>query len=218
MSAWAEYLHLMIVLIAIVDIPGNLPMFLQRTGAMTRAERQQTALTAAVATAAILLVFAFFGETILETFGITIAAFKILGGLVILLMALEMLGLMGDPSVDHGGSGDSPVAVGVFPMAVPLFAGPGAISAVMVFAHHSPEGAGPGALSVLAHDAVLGAVIVSVAVLILLGLVAASRLDRFLTPLVQDVLNRLLGIIVGALGVEFMLEGVAAFFPALTGA
>lgn len=215
MTAWAEYLHLLVVLVAIVDIPGNLPMFLQCTGAMSRAQRMVTAVTAAIATALILTVFAFFGETILGTFGITIAAFKILGGLVILLMALEMLGLMGDPSSDHSGNSDNPVAVGVFPMAVPLFAGPGSISAVMVFAHYDPMSAETAPIGFLAHEMVVAAVILTVAVLILLGLAAASRLDRFLTPLVQDVLNRLLGIIVGALGVEFILEGIAEFFPGL---
>lgn len=211
---WAEYLHLLIALSAIVDIPGNLPMFLQRTGGMSSAARATTALTAAIATAAILVLFALFGEAILGTFGITIHAFKILGGLVILLMALEMLGLMGDPSADHGGTGENPVAIGIFPMAVPLFAGPGAISAVMVFAHLDPAQGAATTQGILVHDLILVGVILGVAVLILTGLLAAGALSRFLTPLVQDVLNRLLGIVVGALGVEFILEGLAAFFPA----
>ncbi|MEL7117386.1 MAG: MarC family protein [Pseudomonadota bacterium] len=213
MTAWSEYVHLLVALVAIVDIPGNLPMFLQRTANMTAGQRGITAITAAIATALILGVFAMFGETILGAFGITIEAFKILGGLVILLMALEMLGLMGDPSTDHGGAQDSPIAVGIFPMAVPLFAGPGAISAVMVFAHFSAEDAVFVGETLLLHELIVLAVIGTVSVLILIGLVAAGAFSRFLTPLVQDVLNRLLGIIVGALGIEFILEGIRDFFP-----
>ncbi|MEM9499004.1 MAG: MarC family protein [Pseudomonadota bacterium] len=215
MTLWADYVHLLIALVAIVDIPGNLPMFLQRTGHLNAAGRVTTAITASVATLLILLVFAFAGPAILASFGITVEAFKILGGLVILIMALEMLGLRGDPARDHGGSQNSPVAIGIFPMAVPLFAGPGAISAVMVFVHLDPFAGAETHPNNVDHQMIVAGVVLTVSVLILLGLLAASALSRFLTPLVQDVLNRLLGIIVGALGIEFILEGLAAFYPVL---
>lgn len=83
------YVKLLIALIAIIDVPGNIPVFLQQTTKMTRAGQLSTGLVAAVTTAAILLAFAFFGETILDAFGVTIEAFKIFGGLVILLIALK---------------------------------------------------------------------------------------------------------------------------------
>jgi multiple antibiotic resistance protein len=206
-----EYAKLLIALLAIVDIPGNVPLFLQQTARFSTTDRLTVSLTTGVTAGAILLAFAFFGEAVLATFGITIAAFRILGGIVILLIALDMLGFVGseDPSSQPFGGDDNstPVAVGIFPLAVPLFAGPGAIATVMVYAHedfHSD------------HDLIVGAVIVTAAVAIIIGLVAASFVGRFVGSLAQKVLNRLLGMIVGSLGIEFIIEGIADFFPGLT--
>ena len=204
MIDWDEYLKLFVALLAIVDVPGNVPMFLQQTSGFDAWRRNLTAITAGLATAVILMAFAFQGDVLLEAFGITIEAFKILGGIVILLIALDMLGLLGDH--EEGGTErrpSHPVAVGIFPMAVPLFAGPGAISMMMVYAHrdfHSD------------HDLIVGLLAGAVSAAIVLGLLMASVLSRLITPLMQSVLNRLLGIIVGALGVEFILEGIADFF------
>lgn len=201
----ANLIKLSIALIAIVDIPGNVPMFLQQTGPMTGKERRVTAFVSAIATVIILIVFANFGETILSSFGITIDAFRVLGGIVVLLIALDMLGLLGEGTVNYGAADTpTPVLVGIFPMAVPLFAGPGAITAVMIYAHEAeahPE-----------HHIHVSSVIVIVGIAILLGLLAASLLARLISPVAQAVLNRLLGMIVGALGVEFILEGLQGFF------
>jgi multiple antibiotic resistance protein len=123
-----------------------------------------------------------------------------------------MLGFVGSEDPNSQPSGDdnsTPVAVGIFPLAVPLFAGPGAIATVMVYAHedfHSD------------HDLIVGGVIVTAAVAIIAGLVAASFVGRFVGSLTQKVLNRLLGMIIGSLGIEFMIEGIAAFFPGLASA
>lgn len=203
MIDWPEYVKLLVALVAIVDIPGSVPLFLQQTGAMSAAKRRIAALTAGLATAAVLFVFAFFGEIVLEAFGITLPAFKLVGGIVILIIALEMLGLWsGGESVADGG-GDHPVAVGIFPMAVPLFAGPGSISAVMVYAHEDLNSS---------HDLILALLIGAVALAITVGLMAAGLLASVIGPLTQVVMNRLLGMIVGALGVEFILEGAGEFF------
>ena len=201
-----EYLKLAVALIAIVDIPGNVPLFLQQTQGMSAAQKRVAAVSAGVATAAILFVFAFAGDVVLEAFGITIDAFKVVGGLVILLIALDMLGLITAGALTmEAEEGAHPVAIGIFPLAVPLFAGPGAISAVMVYAHeefHSD------------HDLIVGLLILSVAVAIVAGMTGAAVVSHLIGPLTQSVINRLLGMIVGALGVEFILEGVAGFLAA----
>ena len=211
MATWAEYLHLFAVLIAMVNVPGNLPMFLERTQDSSPSERRTVAVTAALATGTVLLVFAFAGEGILGSLGISLAAFKVLGGVVILLIALDMLGFLGERSADQGRTADNPVEVGIVPMAIPVFAGPGAISTVMVYTHKEADPS----LTPFSNDLMVAAVIVLVAAIILAGLIAASALSRFLTPLVQHVLSRVLGMVVGALAVEFILEGLAAFFPHL---
>jgi multiple antibiotic resistance protein len=209
MIYWSEYAKLLIALVAIVDVPGNLPMFLKQTEGFTQTERRLTAITAGVTTAAILLLFALMGETILYVFGITIEAFKIVGGLVILLMALEMLGLIGNRTDSYDTMGQNhPISIGIFPMAVPLFAGPGAISAVVVYAHENFHSS---------HDLIVGSVIATVSLIIIVGLFAAAAVGRVLGPVTQSVISRLLGIIVATMGVEFMVEGMAAAFPNLVG-
>lgn len=204
----AEYLKLLIALIAIIDVPGNVPMFLQQTAQFSSMERIVTAIAAATATCLILLVFAFFGEMVLSTFGITIAAFKVLGGIVVLLIALDMLGLMGDSQdpADSAPSKHAAVSIGIFPLAIPLFAGPGAITVVMVYAHkefHSH------------HDLIVILVVVSASIILCASLLLAGLLGHFIGRIAQMVLNRILGMIVGALGAEFILEGLAEFFPRL---
>lgn len=199
---WPEFIKLTIALIAVIDIPGTVPIFLQQTGPMSPGARRLTALVAGVATAAVLLVFANFGELILSTLGITIDAFRILGGIVMLLIALEMLGLIGDP---HGSyrvaEHPNAIATGIFPMAVPLSAGPGAITAVMIYAHQADVSD--------SHDAHVSLIILVVSACVAAGLFMVSLVGHLIGQTAQTVLNRLLGMIVGALGVEFILEGVA---------
>ncbi len=202
-----EYVKLIIALLAILDLPGNIPMFLQQTLRFSLGGRLVAALTAGVAAGVILLTFALFGDALLTSFGITLPAFKILGGLVILLLALEMLGLRTDTlELETDDDEANPIAIGIFPLAVPLLAGPGAIATVMVYAHekfHSD------------HDLIVASVIATASATIILVFSAASLAGRFIGPVSQRVMNRLLGMVVGALGVEFMLEGVAAFFPGI---
>ena len=209
MSLPSEYVQFLIALLAIVDIPGNVPMFLRQTEGFTTAERRVTALAAGAATASVLLLFVFMGETILEVFGISIEAFKIVGGLVILVMAFQMLGLVGgDTDGSRGNRLQQPVAVGIFPMAIPLLAGPGAMSAVLVYAHHDYH---PG------HDLIISSVIVTVSLLIVVSLTAASFVGHLLGPVTQSVISRLLGIIVATMGIEFLIDGLSTAFPNLTG-
>lgn len=207
-----EYFKLLVALIAIIDVPGSIPIFLQQTARLSQTDQRITALSAGIATAMILTLFALLGQSLLGLFGITLAAFKILGGIVVLLIALDMLGLIGEPdsASEPRPGAQHPVAIGIFPLAVPLFAGPGAITAVMVFGVEEFSDH-----DVLHHDLVVLSVIAIAALTVGVGLTIATTLSRFIGPVTQIVLNRLLGMIVGALGVEFILEGLAEFFPAL---
>jgi len=200
MFDWAEYLQFLIVLIAIIDVPGNIPVFLQQTTRMTNVERRLTAVYSGIATFLVLVVFAFLGELVLKSFGISLADFKILGGLVILFFSLEMLGLI---KLSSAGTDDCqmnrPLQIAIFPLAIPLFAGPGAISVVLVYAHHDFQSS---------HDLIVAALVLGVSVAVALGMLAASFLSYFIGPTVQLVMNRLLGMLVGALGIEFIATGV----------
>jgi MarC family membrane protein len=201
----AEYFKLFVALVAIVDIPGNIPVYLQQTEKFAKAEMRIAAISAGIATGTVLLFFALLGELLLATFGITLAAFKILGGIVIIAIALELLGIIKTAATtDAIDVGQNPVAVGIFPLAVPLFAGPGAIAAVIAYGHEHFHAQ---------HDLIMTLVIMTVATAVAAGLLAANAISRYLSDTAHKVMNRLLGIVVGSLGVEFILEGIAAFFP-----
>lgn len=200
MFDWAEYLQFLIVLVAIVDVPGNVPIFLQQTQEMSVTERRLTAVYSGFATFLVLGLFAFLGELILRVFGVSLADFKILGGMVILLMALEMLGLVETPSLGRdNGQVINPLATAVFPLTIPLFAGPGAISTVLIYSHQDFHSH---------HDLIVGALLVGVAVAVAIGMLAASLLSSIIGPTAQLVMNRILGMLVGALGIEFIATGI----------
>ncbi|MEM1130035.1 MAG: MarC family protein [Pseudomonadota bacterium] len=201
MDHFSAMIKLTIALIAVVDVITVVPIFLSVTDGMTNAQRRVTALVAGGTAAVILVAFAQAGETILATFGISIDAFRVLGGIVILLMALQMLGLLAEDTSDTGSSGTAnPIAVGIFPMAIPLAAGPGAISAVMIFAHQNevhPD-----------WNNHISLVVLVVTGLLTLVLLTATTLSNLITPLMNTIMNRLFGMIVGAMGVEFILTGL----------
>ncbi|MEM1130036.1 MAG: MarC family protein [Pseudomonadota bacterium] len=209
MDHFPELLKLTIAMIAVVDITSTIPVFLKHTANMGGAQRRMTAIVAGVTTALILLVFAQAGEVILETFGISIDAFRVLGGLVLLIMALEMLGLTGQPDSDiSSGPMPDPIVTGIFPMAIPLSAGPGTVSAVMIYAHQNeihPD-----------WNNHISWVIVFVSILLTLALMTAALLASVITPVIQTVMNRVFGMIVGAMGVEFILDGLEGHMQAFT--
>jgi len=197
---WAEYVQFLIVLVAIVDVPGNVPIFLQQTQEMSAGERRMTALLSGIATFFILLFFAFAGELVLVAFGISLADFKVLGGIVIVILALEMLGLITLSSSQSTESNlKTPLSIAVFPLAIPLFAGPGAISMVLVYAHSD---------FISNYDVIVSALVLGVSVAVTVGMLAASFLSHIIGPTAQLVLNRVLGMLVGALGIEFIATGV----------
>ena len=202
MELYTEYLMLLATLLAIIDIPGNIPIYLQQTEGMNSRQHTVVAWTAAIVTCLILLSFGFFGNHILKAFSISIAAFKVTGGIIVLYIAFQMVGLAHEPQM-HSGQGPArrnPVQVGIFPLALPLFAGPGAIATVIASATNDSHDL---------HQLLVFATIVSASGLLLLGLLLAGLAERFFSSLSKDIMNRLFGVLVGALGIEFILEGLS---------
>src|SRR5512134_2009049 len=141
--AWPEYTRFTIALLAIVDPLAAIPLFLQLTDGYTTRERKRTARVTALAVFGVLAGAALAGEAILGAFGTSLAAFRVGGGIVLLLMAISMLTAEPDrtrhtPEEDLASRDKASVAV--VPLGVPLLAGPGAISAVILQAN---GGAGP---------------------------------------------------------------------------
>jgi multiple antibiotic resistance protein len=186
-------------LFVVIDPPGLVPMFIALTIGMSPERRRAMALRACIIAAVLLMLFGIAGEAILGFVGISMPAFRIAGGILLFLTALDMLferrtqrreGQQADP--DHDPS--------VFPLATPLIAGPGAIASMILLVGESGgDWAGTGAVIGL----MLGMIAVTYAFLL-----ASPPLERMLGRTGTIVITRLLGMLLAALSVQFVIDGV----------
>jgi len=195
-----ELVRAIIAVLAISNPVGAVPLFLSLTETRDAGERRQAALRASIAVFVILTLAAFGGRIVLATFGISIPAFRAAGGLVILLMGLEML--RGSPTrVQHEGTTDVDDAI-VVPLAMPLIAGPGAITTVITLTTQSPGWRGQVQASV--------AVAVTTAVLFV-TLLSSNWIGERITARGQRIFLRFMGLILVSIGAELLLTGVRTF-------
>jgi len=199
---WPELVKFFAALFAIMNPVGSMPIFLSATEGKSPAERARIALVAAAAVAVILTVCALVGTQILAAFGISIAGLRTAGGLIILSIAYSLLHAR--PSgMHHGGEADSGAQENpaIYPLAMPLLAGPGAIATVIVFAH--------GAHGAHRGSAYLGLIVVIVvmAVLQFLGMRLAVPASRILGEGGMNIITRIMGIILAAIAVEMVFGG-----------
>ncbi len=209
MTLYDATLNAFVTLLVTIDPPGLAPLFLVVTQGMNRAERMQVALRASIISFATLALFALAGTAILAVFGITLPAFRVAGGLLLFYIAFEMIFERRhdrkERSADTAITKDHVRNVAVFPLAIPLIAGPGAISA-SVLASGTMAGLG---------GAVLIVAIIAVCIAITwLFLVLADRIDLYLGETGRSILTRLLGVILAALAVQFVADGVRALMAA----
>ena len=194
-------------MIVIIDPFAIGPMFLALTPGMTPVQRRRIAWRGVFIAGLILLVFAAFGEAVLGFIGISMPAFRVAGGILLFLTALEMLfdrrtkrreQNTTDPDHDPDDHDDP----SVFPLAIPLIAGPGAIASVILLTGEKP--------GVEGFITVMG---ITFAVLVLMGLTmqASGYLERALGKVGINVITRLLGMLLAALSVQFVLDGLSAF-------
>lgn len=206
-AAVIEYfLSALTTLMVTVDPPGLAPIFLSLTLGMTTPERRAVAVRATLIAGAIMLGFAFFGQPLLGALGIGLPAFRIAGGLLLFYIAFEMIfQLRGQrkSSVARTAIDEDHIRnISAFPLAIPLMAGPGTITATMLIAGAARgDGMKLGALTL-----VIGIVALSC----LLVFLVAERLSKLLGVTGNLVLTRLLGVILAALAVQFVIDGVKA--------
>lgn len=193
-----------VTLFVIIDPLGLAPLFVALTTGETAARRRTIALTACLVAAGVLTVFGIFGDTVLAFAGISMPAFRVAGGALLFLTALDMLFEKRTKRREgQGEAADHDNDPSVFPLAIPLIAGPGAIATMILLASQ-----GDGDLTwMLSIHLVMVAVLVVTFVLFL----AAGVLERVLGPLGINVITRLLGMLLAALSVQFILDGLAAF-------
>ncbi|MDA8165503.1 MAG: YchE family NAAT transporter [Desulfobacteraceae bacterium] len=207
---WKEYLKFFIGLIAIVNPLGAIPIFIALTAGLDRSDRRRVSRMASVAVAAILLAALLVGEAILRFFGISIPSFQVAGGLLILLMAISMM--HGRPSrvqqtEEEARDAEEMDSVAVMPLGIPLLAGPGAISTIILYVHRSRA---PWDMAILA----LEILVVSLAVWLCLR--SAPFIARFLSRTGINIATRIMGLIMAAIGIEFIATGLKQLFPILS--
>ncbi|MBB3764675.1 MarC family protein [Sphingomicrobium lutaoense] len=195
----------------IIDPPGNAPIFASLTRDATRDARRRMAIRACLVAWAILIFFALLGEPMLEALGITLPAFRIAGGIMLFMIALEMVFEKRTERREHRAQEleGTPEAedVSIFPMAIPMIAGPGTIAAMMLFTAR--------ATGTTEFLVITGAM--TLVILITLGaLLAAGPLMRMLGHKVEAMITRLLGVILAALAAQFVVDGLSASFPILS--
>ena len=197
-----------VTLLVVVDPVGLVPTYLAVTQGVPRDARRRIAIRACIIAAAILAGTALAGDWLLHLLGITLPAFRIAGGLLLFAVASEMVfgvrierqsKLAEDALEEHVRN------VAAFPLAIPLMAGPGAITATLLL-----SGQAGGKISSLA---ILLGVVAAVSAVCFGVFVLASRLYRLLGTTGNVVLSRLLGVLLAALAVQYVIDGVRVLLP-----
>ncbi|ASM72147.1 MULTISPECIES: MarC family protein [Roseobacteraceae] len=190
-----------VTMFVVIDPLGMAPLFVALTQGMTRQRRRAIAVRSCTTGFLVLLAFAAFGEKLLGFVGISMPAFRVAGGILLFITALDMLferrtKRREDTSEDHG---DDP---SIFPLAIPLIAGPGAIASVILLTGQQPGIAGLG---------IVAAITLAVLLVVLMLFLASGLLERALGKTGITVVTRLLGMLLAALSVQFVLDGLRAF-------
>ncbi|MFM1891478.1 MAG: hypothetical protein RLZ44_555 [Pseudomonadota bacterium] len=209
MEHWTEYSRFFTALLVIIDPFMAVPLFLTFTAQYSDEERRRVVRLATLTVGAVLLVSALTGETLLTWMGTSLGSFRVGGGIVLFLMALAMLqaevGRM-RATPQEARSAASRTSIAVVPLAIPLLAGPGAISTVIIGMHRS---------SAPLHLLGVVGVIVLVCLVLWLVLRSAQSIGRHLGDIGLNILNRVLGLILAAIAVEVIANGLRQLFPVL---
>lgn len=206
---FAIFLQFFLGLVAAVNPVGIMPVFVSLTGHMTPEEKNKTAATANTAVAVILVIALLGGQMLLDMFSISLDSFRVAGGLLLLSIAFSMMsGKLGEDKQNKQEKTEyiSREQIGVVPLAMPLMAGPGAISSTIVYGSRYPA-----MMDTL--GIVVTIVIFCVASWVLFR--SAPYIVRLLGQTGINVITRIMGLILGALGIEFIANGLRSLFPGL---
>ena len=209
MLAYTEYTKMLIGLIAIVNPIGAIPIFISLTSNLETAERGAISRTVVYSVLIILLLSLVLGDWILKFFGISISSFRVAGGILILLMAIAMMHAKTSGTIrtaEEMEESESKDSIAVVPLAIPLLAGPGAISTVILYAHKS---------SSLMHYFLVGLVILATTIILYLAFKSVPFISKYMSQTGINVFTRIMGLILAALAIEFIANGVKGLFPAL---
>lgn len=201
------FISAFITFFVVIDPPGCAPIYASLTQGATAQQRRSMAIRASFIAAIILFVFALFGEDLLGALHIELDSFRIAGGIMLFLIAIDMVfekrterreeraqKIIETPEIED---------VSVFPMAMPMIAGPGSIASVMLLMSQNQG---------MDRSLVVLSALAAVLVLTLIALVAAGPIMRVLGAKAEAVITRLLGVLLGALAAQFVIDGLRASF------
>ena len=200
----------LVTFLVIIDPPGCAPIFASLTRGTPGKHRRSMAIRSSLIAWAILMFFALLGKPMLTALGISLASFRIAGGIMLFMIALDMVferrtqrresraqSIEGTPEAED---------ISVFPMAIPMIAGPGSIASAMLWVSRA-DGSGEVA-------AVLAAITI-VMVLTMLALLAAGPIMRLIGEKLEAMITRILGVILAALAAQFVIDGIKQSFPGI---
>lgn len=202
-------LKITIALLAIVNPIGSLPIFISATDGWSMPDRARTARTVAVTVFIVLSLAAFIGDGMLSFFGISIPSFQVGGGILIMLISISMMhGKQGGTrqTAEEAQSMAEREVIAIVPLSIPLLAGPGAISSMILSAQQQP--------SFLGHLSLLIPVLL-VSIVIWLVLKLSDNITQRLGTIGINIITRLMGLILAAMAVEFIAHGLTGLFPQL---
>jgi multiple antibiotic resistance protein len=209
MVGWTGYIKIFTALLAIVNPLGAVPVFVSLTGTMSEWERKRTVRTTSIAVAVVLITATLIGESLLNFFGISIPSFKVGGGILLMLMAIAMMQAR-QPQTrqtpEEAEEAEDKQSIAVVPIAIPLLAGPGAISTVIIYANASYHPA---------HIASIIFIVLLVATVTWAALHVANPISKMLGKTGINIATRLMGLLLTAVAVEFIANGLVQLLPGL---
>ncbi len=200
----------LVTFLVIIDPPGCAPIFAGLTRGATPAHRRAMAVRSSLIAWVVLMFFALLGKPMLHALGINLASFRIAGGIMLFMIALDMVferrtkrreeraqSIDGTPEAED---------ISVFPMAIPMISGPGSIASAMLWVSRADDAA---------QVATVLAAITVVILITLLCLLAAGPLMRLIGERIEGMITRILGVILAALAAQFIVDGLKQSFPSL---
>jgi multiple antibiotic resistance protein len=209
MDEWTGYIKIFTALLTIVNPIGAVPIFVGLTENQSTETRKRTARIAGISAGVVLTIACLFGGSLLRFFGISVASFQVAGGILLLVLARDMFHAQQSPSrqtVEEAEEAGEKSDIGVVPFGIPLLAGPGAISTVIIFSHQASNWLSLGLL---------------MGIITLIGLTAcfilylAIPIGSFLGKTGINIATRVMGLLLAAVAVEFIAHGVVTLIPKL---
>ena len=199
-----------VTFLVVIDPPGCAPIFASLTRGATSEHRRRMAIRSSLIAWGILLFFALLGQPLLKALGISLASFRIAGGIMLFLIALDMVFEKRTQRREDRASKIEGTAgaddISVFPMAIPMIAGPGSIASAMLLVSRADDL--PATLTVLAA-------MTAVILITMVSLLAAGPLMKLIGFKIEAMITRILGVILAALAAQFVIDGIKQSFPGL---